>query len=841
MENNLKEVNFSVNTDVLLCYVSLQLQTGNQIWFETKELQEQYFQNGKIHEFNNVQYIRIEDGVCYLPVNVEQLRKEVNYICIRNSDYSDKWYYCNILSMDWVNINTTKINFAVDTIQTYRFEMELDTPTHIIRRHYSYKNDGYKDIFFTPNEGLDIGDTMIAIEQGIAQSYYEFNNEDELVFLVTSSEAINGVSMGNYNQTLDYGEGNGHFTPYGENYVLEYPTQKIVYDEEKKTYTFDTQLEHSDINVTAPMQTISFIFTAKALKECYIYFMQYNANKIQSITLLPKGKSELINSNATNYFEHFTGKYPKTGEGIYSIQDCKLDNSFIFGFGYNLFPYLNGVIFHNKDENNYNQESQETYNQYDMSYDSAIMCYLMKPNYTILQLNDNHGNIKNLDLRYLNNQDLFSTLHSYNFYGYKCMINSHINMAIQPSFYWFVENYKYKPTNESYNNQYSTDKRLAYYNGMNSDEVMRYSVIAYFPVVNDYLSVFLQANQYNLQAQRGNIVRNYNTTIQNADTMRDAQNNVNWLNYQSAKEQAYANSANANINYATTMANANRNYQTSLANTTTSNLASLSTGAISSQVAKDNAFTSGLTNLISGGLGGLMTGGGIGVGIGIGLGALNGLGNMIGTYNTADANIVKNQIGASANQLMNYRSSKNSLMNTSAMASSQLQMARNTTGAMLTTAQNAYKGQQGVINANYQSTLRSASTVQQNAIDMLNAQYMDAQNVADTVTSPFQGEITDIYNVSSLMQYNIKTVNSNYLKRLINYWCMYGFMSNTYESINSIMSKFENGCYIKTSGAIITGKIPLNYLLDIISQFNSGIMLWKKEEQYLNYEIMKNE
>lgn len=59
---------------------------------------------------------------------------DCNYIMFRNSSYSPKWWYGFITGMEYINNETTEINFEIDVMQTWFFEI-IRTPCYIEREH----------------------------------------------------------------------------------------------------------------------------------------------------------------------------------------------------------------------------------------------------------------------------------------------------------------------------------------------------------------------------------------------------------------------------------------------------------------------------------------------------------------------------------------------------------------------------------------------------------------------------------------------------------------------------------------------------------------------------------
>lgn len=69
---------------------------------------------------------------------------EVNYMMFRNTAYGDKWFYAFVTDIQYVNDVTTLIFFEIDAIQTFFFEMELQTCW--IERQHSTTDDAGDNI-----------------------------------------------------------------------------------------------------------------------------------------------------------------------------------------------------------------------------------------------------------------------------------------------------------------------------------------------------------------------------------------------------------------------------------------------------------------------------------------------------------------------------------------------------------------------------------------------------------------------------------------------------------------------------------------------------------------------
>lgn len=58
----------------------------------------------------------------------------------QNSNYSNKWFYAFITSMEYKNDNTTYIKLETDIWQTYQFEIQFK-PSFIVREMVNVSDD----------------------------------------------------------------------------------------------------------------------------------------------------------------------------------------------------------------------------------------------------------------------------------------------------------------------------------------------------------------------------------------------------------------------------------------------------------------------------------------------------------------------------------------------------------------------------------------------------------------------------------------------------------------------------------------------------------------------------
>lgn len=143
------------NSDVILLKVPLEIDEQNQLTFANATAQYNYFNGltGKL-AFDKFTYQR-KDGVLRLPALMDDIIT-YNYVMYRNTNYSNKWFYAFIESMEYVNDNVTAVKIRTDVWQTWQFSLTYK-PTFIEREHV---NDDTIGLHTVP-ENIELGDYVI--------------------------------------------------------------------------------------------------------------------------------------------------------------------------------------------------------------------------------------------------------------------------------------------------------------------------------------------------------------------------------------------------------------------------------------------------------------------------------------------------------------------------------------------------------------------------------------------------------------------------------------------------------------------------------------------------------
>lgn len=167
----------------------------NTIYFETVTDQTNYFKSLKHREYSQYTYQRATRGVIKVQSPVAELYS-CNYMMFQNELFSKKWFYAFITNVEYISNDVTRVEYAIDYMQTYFFDYELKE-CFVEREHSATDNIGDNTI----PENLETG-TYITTNQN------NYSVCQSPVLVVLSAEQIyseNGAPMfGNPGMILGY-------------------------------------------------------------------------------------------------------------------------------------------------------------------------------------------------------------------------------------------------------------------------------------------------------------------------------------------------------------------------------------------------------------------------------------------------------------------------------------------------------------------------------------------------------------------------------------------------------------------------------------------------------------
>lgn len=123
------------NSDLIIMHgIPLDNTYTDTVAFASLEEQYTWF-NGYYNriQFSNLSYQRVNKN----SVRVEILADDIagyNYMMFRNTSYGNKWFYAFITQVNYINDNCTEIEYEIDVMQTWYFDVTLD-PCYVEREH----------------------------------------------------------------------------------------------------------------------------------------------------------------------------------------------------------------------------------------------------------------------------------------------------------------------------------------------------------------------------------------------------------------------------------------------------------------------------------------------------------------------------------------------------------------------------------------------------------------------------------------------------------------------------------------------------------------------------------
>ena len=160
-------------TDIRLLKVPIEIDNKNQLTFDTKSAQYEYFNSCEKIELDDSSYQRKDSTIRY-PGHIDDLIG-YNYCMYKNVTYSNKWFYAFITDMRYMNDEMTLVSIKTDVWQTWWDDIEIKK-CFIEREHV---NDDTLGLHTVP-EGLETG--AYKVYNHLSDSY---NHELALVTLST--------------------------------------------------------------------------------------------------------------------------------------------------------------------------------------------------------------------------------------------------------------------------------------------------------------------------------------------------------------------------------------------------------------------------------------------------------------------------------------------------------------------------------------------------------------------------------------------------------------------------------------------------------------------------------
>lgn len=141
------------NSTIVLCKnLKIDNSYSDTIYFSSASAQAAYFKSKAIATIDNNTYVRKGLGKVRVGIPIASLYK-CNYMMFRNQSFENKWFYAFVVSVEYINNQTTELTFDIDVLQTWMFDYSPNQ-CYVDREHSSTDNPGDNLI----NEGLDTGE-----------------------------------------------------------------------------------------------------------------------------------------------------------------------------------------------------------------------------------------------------------------------------------------------------------------------------------------------------------------------------------------------------------------------------------------------------------------------------------------------------------------------------------------------------------------------------------------------------------------------------------------------------------------------------------------------------------
>lgn len=150
------------NTTIhILHNVPLNKSYENTVYYADASTQATAFLAYNKYTLNNYSYQRAQLGTIRVELPYENLY-DCNYLMFKNTNFENKWFYCFITGIAYINNAVTEIYYEMDVMQTWCYDYHfLDT---FVERRHSEKDELYEN---TQPEGLDIGSVY-----GVADAWF---------------------------------------------------------------------------------------------------------------------------------------------------------------------------------------------------------------------------------------------------------------------------------------------------------------------------------------------------------------------------------------------------------------------------------------------------------------------------------------------------------------------------------------------------------------------------------------------------------------------------------------------------------------------------------------------
>lgn len=148
----------------------------NTWYFTTGANQQQRFLSYLKSTLNEQSYQRVGENSLNVEKPIDDML-DVNYMAFNNVSHGNKWFYAFVDSVDYVNENCTRVNYHIDNLQTYLFD--VDFGECFIEREHVKRDDIVNNLVPEP---IEVGDFTVMNAQAYRPSGAETGSAGVLVY-----------------------------------------------------------------------------------------------------------------------------------------------------------------------------------------------------------------------------------------------------------------------------------------------------------------------------------------------------------------------------------------------------------------------------------------------------------------------------------------------------------------------------------------------------------------------------------------------------------------------------------------------------------------------------------
>ena len=199
------------STVKILRSISIDNSYRNTILQSDKASQFSMFNDYTKYSLTNYSYQRVNKGAIRVEILADNLY-DCNYMLFQNTAYGNKWFYAFITNVNYINDNTSEIEYQIDVMQTWYFDYDLGrclvvrehTLTDNIGEHLVPENMGSSEMIALDNDYYYIGLSnafRIVLYYAPNKYIYTFNNGTITKTTVDpqvtpTGQIVNGIYIG---------------------------------------------------------------------------------------------------------------------------------------------------------------------------------------------------------------------------------------------------------------------------------------------------------------------------------------------------------------------------------------------------------------------------------------------------------------------------------------------------------------------------------------------------------------------------------------------------------------------------------------------------------------------